>query len=129
MVTAHGRGVASHAGSRLLADLAEVTGLSQAFNEALNGLRQRSSRHHPGQVLVDVESGTSRVKSRGDLTSACAQVPLAFTSKRRQDSLSQPAEGAGPGVSDRPSALAVSSDRVHDRLEASVGLGTCRAEL
>jgi len=54
MVTAHGRGVASHAGSRLLADLAEVTGLSQACSEALSGLRQRSSRHHPGQVLVDL---------------------------------------------------------------------------
>jgi len=53
-VTADGRGVASHAGSRLLADLAEVTGVPQAFGEALGGLRRRRSRHDPGRVLVDV---------------------------------------------------------------------------
>jgi hypothetical protein len=39
-----GGGVASHAGSRLLADLAEVTGLSHAFREALSGLRERAVR-------------------------------------------------------------------------------------
>ena len=53
-VTADGRGVAAHAGSRLVADLAEVTGLTAAFSEALGGLRQRRSRHDPGRVLVDV---------------------------------------------------------------------------
>jgi hypothetical protein len=53
-VTADGRGVASHAGSRLLADLADVTGVPQAFGEALGGLRRRRSRHDPGRVLVDV---------------------------------------------------------------------------
>ncbi|TCC44378.1 IS1380 family transposase [Kribbella pittospori] len=53
-VTADGRGVASHAGSRLLADLAEVTGVPQAFGAALGGLRQRRSRHDPGRVLADV---------------------------------------------------------------------------
>jgi len=55
MVTAHGRGVASHAGSRLLADLAEVTGLSHAFREALSGLRQRAVRGMiRARVLVDL---------------------------------------------------------------------------
>ena len=53
-VTADGRGVAAHAGSRLVADLAEVTGLTAAFSEALGGLRRRRSRHDPGRVLVDV---------------------------------------------------------------------------
>ena len=53
-MTADGRGVASHAGSRLVADLAEVTGLTAAFSEALGGLRRRRSRHDPGRVLVDV---------------------------------------------------------------------------
>jgi hypothetical protein len=38
----------------LLADLADVTGLPQAFGEALGGLRRRRSRHDPGRVLVDV---------------------------------------------------------------------------
>jgi Transposase DDE domain group 1 len=53
-VTADGRGVASHAGSRLLADLADAAGLSAAFSEALAGLRERRAGHDPGRVLVDV---------------------------------------------------------------------------
>jgi hypothetical protein len=53
-VTADGRGVASHVGSRLLADLADVTGVPQAFGKALGGLRRRRSRHDPGRALVDV---------------------------------------------------------------------------
>jgi hypothetical protein len=53
-VTADGRGVASHAGSRLVADLADVTGLAVAFSQALAGLRERRCRHDPGRVLVDV---------------------------------------------------------------------------
>src|SRR5215207_7474418 len=53
-VTADGRGVASHAGSRLLADLAEVTGLVDEFSDAVASLRQRRSGHDPGRVLVDL---------------------------------------------------------------------------
>jgi len=53
-VTADGRGVVSHAGSRLLADLAEVTGLSEGYSQALAGSRERRSCHDPGRVLVDV---------------------------------------------------------------------------
>jgi hypothetical protein len=51
---ADGRGVASHAGSRLLADLAEVTGLRREFSGALAPLRQRRGGHDPGRVLVDL---------------------------------------------------------------------------
>jgi Transposase DDE domain group 1 len=54
MVTADGRGVASHGGSRLLADLAEVTGLADGYALAMRGARQRCSRHDPGRVLVDL---------------------------------------------------------------------------
>lgn len=46
-VTTDGRGVAPHAGSRLLADLAEVTGLRQEFSDALARLRQRRAGHDP----------------------------------------------------------------------------------
>jgi hypothetical protein len=42
-VTTDGRGVASHAGSRSLADLAEVCGLTGAFSETLAAVRQRRS--------------------------------------------------------------------------------------
>jgi hypothetical protein len=53
-VTTDGRGVASHAGSRLLADLAEVTGLVDEFSVAVASLRRRRSGHDPGRVLVDL---------------------------------------------------------------------------
>jgi hypothetical protein len=53
-VTADGRGIGSHVGSRLLADLAEVSGLTVEFGRRLVGLRRRRSVHDPGRVLVDV---------------------------------------------------------------------------
>ncbi|SCL17317.1 Transposase DDE domain-containing protein [Micromonospora inyonensis] len=43
-----------HVGARLLADLADVTGLTSAFGEALAGLRQRQGGHDPGRVTVDL---------------------------------------------------------------------------
>src|SRR5581483_9344945 len=53
MVSADGRGVVSHAGSRLLADLADATTLTAECSQALDGLRGRA-RHDPGRVLVDL---------------------------------------------------------------------------
>ncbi len=43
-----------HAGARLLADLADATGLSTAMSDALAPLRQRESGHDPGRVAVDL---------------------------------------------------------------------------
>lgn len=54
VVTADGRGVVSHAGSRLLADLADATGLTSAFTDALRHLRPRGTGHDPGRVTVDL---------------------------------------------------------------------------
>ncbi|WP_442930928.1 IS1380 family transposase [Micromonospora sp. NBC_00389] len=54
MVTGDGRGVVGHAGARLLADLADTTGLTSAFSQALAGLRQRQGGHDPGRIAVDV---------------------------------------------------------------------------
>jgi hypothetical protein len=53
-VSADGRGVASHVGTRLLAEVADAAGVTAAFSEALVGVRERRSRHDPGRVLVDV---------------------------------------------------------------------------
>jgi hypothetical protein len=53
-VSADGRGVVGHAGARLLADVADATGLTSAVSEALAGLRQRQGGHDPGRVAVDV---------------------------------------------------------------------------
>ncbi|MEV8518045.1 IS1380 family transposase [Dactylosporangium sp. NPDC051484] len=54
VVSADGRGVVGHAGARLLADVAEVTGLTSACGDALAGLRQRRGVHDPGRVAVDI---------------------------------------------------------------------------
>jgi len=54
VVSADGRGVVGHAGARLLADVAEATGLTTAFSDALAPLRQRDAGHHPGRVAVDL---------------------------------------------------------------------------
>jgi Transposase DDE domain group 1 len=52
--TADGEGVASHAGSRLLADVADRTTLTAQLSEVLGGLRKPRARHDPGRVLVDM---------------------------------------------------------------------------
>lgn len=54
IVTGNGRGVVGHAGVRLLADLADATGLTSAFSQALASLRQRRRGHDPGRVAVDL---------------------------------------------------------------------------
>lgn len=53
-VTTDGTGVVSHVGSRLLAGVADQTGLTEAFSDALTGLRERRSLHDPGRVLTDL---------------------------------------------------------------------------
>ena len=52
-VTADGRGVASHAGTRLLAALAGRIGLTDTLGDALAQTRRRRSAHDPGRVLTD----------------------------------------------------------------------------
>ncbi|MDT7614420.1 MAG: hypothetical protein QOF00_1867 [Pseudonocardiales bacterium] len=52
--TADGEGVVSHAGSRLLADVADRTTLTGQLAEALAGLRKPRALHDPGRVLVDM---------------------------------------------------------------------------
>ena len=53
-VSADGRGVVGHAGARLLSDLADATGLTDGFGEALAVLRQRQGGRDPGRVAVDL---------------------------------------------------------------------------
>jgi hypothetical protein len=54
MATTDGTGVVSHAGSRLLGDVADGCGVTAALSDALAGLRERRSGHDPGRVLSDV---------------------------------------------------------------------------
>ena len=53
-VTADGRGVVSHAGTRLLADLAERSGLGADLSGVFASKLKRARRHAPGDVLVDL---------------------------------------------------------------------------
>lgn len=53
-VSADGSGVVGHAGARLLADLADATGLTAAYSAALRSLRPRGTGHDPGRVATDL---------------------------------------------------------------------------
>src|ERR1035437_8142268 len=53
-VSADGAGLVGHAGSRLLAELAERSGLDQGLSKALAPLVKRRRRHDPGRVLADL---------------------------------------------------------------------------
>ncbi len=53
-VTADGKGIAAHAGTRLLAEMADATGLTDALSDALASTVLRSRRHDPGHVLLDL---------------------------------------------------------------------------
>ena len=53
-VTADGEGLVSHAGSALLAQMADKSGLTQALSVRLAELKQRRSGHDPGRVVRDL---------------------------------------------------------------------------
>jgi hypothetical protein len=53
-VTADGRGVVGHAGSALLAGVADRVGLTSALSAAMAPTRERRSAHDPGVVLRDL---------------------------------------------------------------------------
>jgi Transposase DDE domain group 1 len=53
-VTADGRGVVAHAGTRLLTDIADVTGLTSGFSDALTVAGRRAGGHDRGRVAVDL---------------------------------------------------------------------------
>ena len=53
-VTADGAGFMSHAGSALLAQVADKLGLTKALSRRLAGLKQRRRGHDPGRVIRDL---------------------------------------------------------------------------
>jgi hypothetical protein len=85
---ADGRGVVGHAGARLLADLADATGLTAAFGDALAPLRVRQSGHDPGRVAVDLAvmladggeaiADLAVLRNQADLFGAVASDPTAW---------------------------------------------------
>ncbi|MGH2990791.1 MAG: IS1380 family transposase [Solirubrobacterales bacterium] len=53
-VTADGEGLVSHAGSALLSQVADKTGLTRALSRGFSGMRERRSGHDPGRVVRDL---------------------------------------------------------------------------
>jgi Transposase DDE domain group 1 len=53
-VSADGEGLVSHAGSALLAQVADKTGLTRALSAALGGMRERRCKHDAGRVIRDL---------------------------------------------------------------------------
>ncbi|MGH4034146.1 IS1380 family transposase [Actinomycetota bacterium Odt1-20B] len=53
-VSPDGSGVVGHVGARLLADLADATGLTSAYSTVLGPLRPRGTGHDPGRVATDL---------------------------------------------------------------------------
>jgi hypothetical protein len=53
-VTSDGEGLVSHAGSVLLAQVADRTGLTRALSLGLLGMKERCSGHDPGRVVRDL---------------------------------------------------------------------------
>ena len=53
-VTSDGEGLVSHAGSALLAQVADKSGIAQALSVRLAGLKARRSGHDPGRVVRDL---------------------------------------------------------------------------
>ncbi|NUH37923.1 hypothetical protein HUF15_14305 [Streptomyces samsunensis] len=49
-----GSGVVGHAGTWLLADLADATGLTGAYSTALRSLRPRETGLDPGRIATDL---------------------------------------------------------------------------
>ena len=87
-VSADGVNVVSHAGSRVLSDLADAVGLTAGLSEAMAPTKQRRRGHDRGQVLVDVAvmiadggetiSDLAVLRDQADLFGEVASTPTAW---------------------------------------------------
>lgn len=87
-ITGDGEGVANHAGTRALLELADRSGLTAALDERPASRRERRSAHAPGQVLRDVavtiaDGGTclsdlAVLAGQEELVGKVASVPTAW---------------------------------------------------
>ncbi len=87
-VTSDGTGVVSHAGAELLREMAEATGLVDAWDEALLDTYKATPFHFPGRVLADLAvaiadgaesiSDLAALRDQGDLFGPVASMPTAW---------------------------------------------------
>jgi hypothetical protein len=88
LVTADGTHVVGHAGARLLADLADATGLTGGLSVAMAPTKQRRRGHDRGQVLADLAvmiagggdaiSDLAVLRNQPDLFGNVASTPTAW---------------------------------------------------
>jgi hypothetical protein len=98
-VRTDGAGLVGHAGSRLLAELAERSGLDAEISKALAPLAKRRRRHDPGRVLVDLAvtladggeciADLATLRQQPDLFGQVASTPTAW---RVLDSIEEPVQ-------------------------------------
>ena len=87
-VTGDGKGMASQAGTRLLAEMADRSGLTDALSEALAPMCKRRRRHDPGRVIADLAvtiagggdalSNLVTLRHQPEIFGDVASVPTAF---------------------------------------------------
>src|SRR5487761_104986 len=129
-VRADGSGLVGHAGSRLLAELAERSGLSQGLSKTLAPLVKRRRRHDPGRVLVDLAvtladggeciADLATLRQQPDLFGEVASTPTAW---RVLASIEEPllerlelapGPAPGPGPSTGPGLVLGAGSRAGD---------------
>ncbi|MGW7646908.1 IS1380 family transposase [Streptomyces bobili] len=87
-VSADGSGVVGYAGARLLADLADATGLTAAYSAALRPLRPRGTGHDPGRIATDLAvmladggeaiADLAALRDQGEVFGPVASTPTAW---------------------------------------------------
>src|SRR5436309_8888366 len=96
-VSTAGRGVVGHASGRLLAGVADLTGLTGACSDALAGLRQRRGVYAPSRVAVDLAgiladggaaiSNLATLRNQAGLFGPVASDPTAWATARLVDTI------------------------------------------
>jgi len=114
-VASDGAGLVSHAGTALLAQIADKVGLTSALSLRLAGLKQRARGHDPGRVIRDI---AVMLADGGECVSDLGVV-------REQDAL------FGPVASDSTAFRVVdrvaSTPGLLDAVRAAHGSGSCMA--
>ena len=109
--TGGGRGLAVHAGARLLADLADRVGLTAELCEAMAGVKVRDRGHGRGRVLADaavmIADGGERVCD----VAALAGQPRLFGAVASTSTLWRTLEAAGGRVGEIKAARAAARAR------------------
>jgi len=132
-VTADGEGLVSHAGSALMARVADKTGLTRALSRGLSGMRERRGGHDPGRVVRDLavmlaDGGDCLADLRAvrDQTPLFGEVASDSTAFRvidriaRSPDLLEKLRAARAGARDRAWRLGVKPERVTIDLDATL---------